>query len=92
MLRDEGERRAEHPAADIRGETLARAAQVHRIHVRQIIAPEAELGHGEETGQENADPQAARRSRVKAGQPAHVETEEHRFVAAGKTPETRAAP
>ena len=84
LLRDEGERRAEHPAADVGGEAFARAAQVHRIHVRQVVAPEAELGDREEAGEENADSQQRDAHVVKAGQPAHVETGKHDFVAARK--------
>jgi hypothetical protein len=55
--RDQGERRADHPSADVRCKAFARAAQVDRKHPRQIIAPEAELADREQPDKKHADRQ-----------------------------------
>ena len=34
---------------------FAGAAQVHRENARQVVSPEAELRHGEQPGEEDAD-------------------------------------
>ena len=91
LLRDEGERRAEHAAADVRGEALARAAQVHRIHVRQVVAPEAELGDGEEAGEENADPQQRDAHMCETRAASSCRNWQTRFRGRAQTPRTRAA-
>ena len=49
-----GERRADEPAADVGGEALAGAAQVDRVDARQVVAPEAELGDGEQAREHHA--------------------------------------
>ena len=46
-LRDKETRRPQHPAANVRSETLARAAQMDGVCLRQIVSPEAKLRHGQ---------------------------------------------
>src|SRR5262249_47250933 len=46
---DERRRRAQHPAADVGGEALTSAAQMRGIDAWQVVSPEAELRHREES-------------------------------------------
>ena len=62
----ERRRGADHAAADVRGEALARAPQVRRVDARQVVPPEAELRHGHEAAQEDAPLEPRRRSRPSA--------------------------
>ena len=63
--REPRERRADQASADVCREALTRAAQVQRIHARQIVPPETELADGKEPREEHPDvePVQARRRR-----------------------------
>ena len=52
--RQPGRGGAQHPAADVGSKALAGATQVRGENQRDVIAPEAELRHGEQAGQKDA--------------------------------------
>ena len=53
--RDPSEGGTEHPSADVGGKALTGTSQVHRIHPRQVVAPETELCHREQPCQQHSD-------------------------------------
>src|SRR5262245_45316217 len=53
LCRQQSSRGANHPAANVGRKALTSAPQVGWINTRQVIAPEAELGHCEEPDEEN---------------------------------------
>src|SRR5690606_10581017 len=52
--RHQGERGANHPPADVRGEAFARPPEMERINSWEIVAPKAELSDGQKTGEKDA--------------------------------------